>query len=102
MLAQFAERATAVIVIQVLAEADVDPTERGNIRLIDSETDQVQEIFVDAAAERRYRDALARHQESWHLAAKQTGAVMTTVVAEEILRDWRLETLVATGVLTIT
>ena len=101
MLAQFAERATAVIVVQVLAEADVDTTERGNIRLVDSETDQVQEIFVDAAAERRYRDALARHQESWHLAAKQTGAVMTTVVAEEILRDWRLETLVAAGVLTV-
>jgi len=102
VLAQFAERATAVVVVQVLAEVDVNPTERGNIRLIDSETETVQEIFVDAAAEKRYRDAFARHQESWHLAAKQTGAIMTTVVAEEILSDWRLEALAAAEVLTIT
>ena len=100
-LAQFAERATAVVVVQVLAEADVNPTERGNIRLIDSETDAVQEIFLDSVAEKRYRDAFARHQESWHLAAKQTGAIMTTVVAEEILSNWRLEALVASEVLTI-
>ena len=101
MLAQFAERATAVIVVQVLAEADVDPTAHGNIRLVDSETDQAQEIFVDTAAEKRYHDALTRHQESWHLAAKQTGAIMTTLVAEEILSSWRLEALVAAEVLTI-
>ena len=101
VLAQFAERATAVVVVQILAEVDVNPAERGNIRLIDSETEAVQEIFVDAAAEKRYRDALARHQESWHLAAKQTGAIMTTVVAEQILSDWRLEALVAAEILTI-
>ena len=102
MLAQFAEQATAVVVVQVLAEADANPTERGNIRLIDSETETVQEIFLDPVAAKRYRDALARHQESWHLAAKQTGAIITTVVAEEILSDWRLEALVAAEVLTIT
>lgn len=101
VLAQFAERATAVVVVQILAEADVNPTERGNIRLVDSETEAVQEIFVDAAAEKRYSDALARHQESWHLAAKQTGAIITTVIAEQILSDWRLEALVAAEVLTI-
>ena len=101
VLAQFAEQATAVIVVQVLAEADVNPTERGNLRLVDSETDAVREIFVDAVAEKRYRAAFTRHQESWHLAAKQTGTIMTTVVAEEILSDWRLETLVAAEVLTI-
>lgn len=101
VLAQFAERATAVVVVQVLAEADVNPTERGNIRLVDSETEIVQEIFVDAAAEKRYNAALARHQESWHLAARQTGAIMTTVIAEQILSDWRLEALVAAEVLTI-
>ena len=102
VLAQFAERATAVVVVQVLAVADVNPSERGNIRLIDSETEVVQEIFLDPSAEKRYRDAFARHQESWHLAAKQTGAIMTTVIAEEVLSDWRLEALVAAEVLTIT
>ena len=101
-LSHLAERATAVIVVQVLAEIDVNPMERGNIRLVDSETDEVQEIFLDAAAGKRYRDAFARHQENWHLAAKQTGAIMTTVVAEHILSDWRLEALVAAEALNIT
>lgn len=101
VLSHLAERATAVVVVQVLAEVDVNPTERGNIRLIDSETDEVQEIFLDATAEKRYRDALARHQENWHLAAKQTGTTITTVVAEHILTDWRLEALVAAEVLNI-
>ena len=79
----------------------MNPTERGNLRLVDSETDAVQEIFLDPVAEKRYRAAFARHQESWHLAAKQTGAMMTTVIAEQILSDWRLEALVAAEVLTI-
>ena len=101
-MSRFAERATAVVVVQILAEADVNPMERGNIRLVDSETDEAQEIFVDAGAESRYRAALAQHQESWHRAAKQAGAVMTTVVAEHILGDWRLEALVVDEVLKIT
>ncbi len=70
-LSHFAERATAVIVVQVLAEVDVNPMERGNIRLVNSETDEVQEIFVDAVAEKRYCSALARHQENWREFAKR-------------------------------
>ena len=101
VLAQFAERATAVVVVQVLAGTDVNPTERGNIRLVDSETDAVQEIFLDPVAEKRYRAAFTRHQERWHLAAKQMGAILTTVIAEQILSDWRLEGLVAAEILTI-
>ena len=100
-LSRLAERATAVILVQVLAEVDVNPIERGNIRLVDSETDEVQEIFLDTVAEKRYRAAFAHHQENWNLAAKRTGAVMTTVIAEHILSDWRLEPLVASEVLNI-
>ena len=54
-MSRFAERATAIVVVQVLAESDANPMERGNIRLVDSETDEVQEVFVDAGAENRYR-----------------------------------------------
>ncbi len=98
-MSRLAEQATAVVVVQVLAAADVNPIERGNIRLVDSESDEAQEVFVDAGAENRYRSALAQHQESWHRATKQAGAVMTTVVAEHILDDWRLEALVLDEVL---
>ncbi len=101
MLQHLAKEAAAVIVVQVLAHADVNPPEFGNIRLVDSETDQVHEIFVDASAVERYRHALTRHQQSWHLACRQIGAIMTTIVAEELVNEWRPEALVASEILKV-
>lgn len=98
---RLAEGATVAIVVQVLAQADVNPPEKGNLRLVDSETDEVHEIFLDALAAKRYRAGLSRHQQHWHRACRQTGAVMTTVVAEQVLRDWDLEELVAAGILEV-
>src|SRR5262249_30816784 len=97
----FAERAAVCVVLQVLAVADVNPPEGQSLRLVDVETDQVKEIHVDAVAARRYREALARHQENWHTACRQTGALFAVVVAEEGLRDWRLDELVAAEVLKV-
>jgi hypothetical protein len=94
-LKQFTEGASAAVVIQLLAEADVNPPEDGALRLVDAETDQVREIHVDAAIAQRYREGLARHQQNWHQACRATGAIFTTVVAETLLRDWKLDELVA-------
>jgi uncharacterized protein (DUF58 family) len=101
VLAACADRATAVVVVQVLAAADVNPPAEGNLRLVDVETGGVREVYVDAAARQRYREALARHQENWHQACRQVGGVFTTVVAEELLRDWRLDALVAAEILRV-
>jgi len=100
-LSHLSDSAVSVVVVQVLAGADVNPPERGNIRLLDSETDELQEVFIDATAERDYRDALARHQENWHRDCRQVGAVMNTLVAEELLGGWNLEALVASEVLEV-
>jgi hypothetical protein len=97
----FAERATVAVVVQLLAREDAEPPEGRSLRLVDSETDEVREIHVDALMARRYRDALARHQESWDLACRQAGATFVTVVAEELLQKWNLDTLVAAEVLTV-
>jgi uncharacterized protein (DUF58 family) len=96
-----AERAAAVVVVQVVAAADVNPPERGNVRLVDSESGEVMEIFLDAVAQQRYREAFSRHQQNWHRGCKQVGAVMTTVVAEDVVRDWDLEDLMAAEILTV-
>ena len=101
MLSTFAQKAASVVVVQLLARADVDPPRHGNVRLIDSETHLHQEIFIDAGAQRRYRRALARHQQNWHRACRQVGAVMTTIVAEQLVRDWRLDELLALEVLKV-
>ena len=86
--------AAVIAVVQVLAESDTEPPQRGSIRLVDSESGELQEVFVDAATQKRYRSALARHQENWSHAATQVGAVMTTLVAEHVLENWDLSPLV--------
>jgi uncharacterized protein (DUF58 family) len=100
-LRPLAERAAVVVVVQVLAEADVQPPESGNLRLVDSESGQTRDLRVDAAVVRRYREALARHQQNWHRACQQVGAVFTTAVAEALLRDWKLDDLVKAEVLRV-
>ncbi len=96
-----AQWATTVIVVQILAQADLHPPERGSVRLTDVETEQIHELLLNEAVVRRYRSALERHQQQWHLVCRQTGAVFTTVVAERIVRDWRLDELVAAEVLKV-
>jgi uncharacterized protein (DUF58 family) len=94
-LRSFTEGASAAVVIQLLAEADVHPPEDSPLRLIDAETEQMREIYVDAIRARRYREALARHQQNWHQACRASGAIFSTIVAETLLRDWKLDELIA-------
>jgi uncharacterized protein (DUF58 family) len=101
ILRPFAERSAVTVVVQLLARSDVDPPEGQSLRLIDSETGEMREIHVDALAARRYREALARHQENWVLACRQVGATFLTVVAEDLLKDWNLDALVAAEVLRV-
>jgi hypothetical protein len=100
-LRPLAERASVTLVLQVLAAVDARPPEGQSLRLVDAETDQVREIHIDASVARRYRDGLARHQENWHSACRQVGALFATVIAEDVLRDWNMDGLVATGVLKV-
>jgi len=100
-LRPLAERASVTLVLQVLAEIDAHPPEGMSLRLVDSETDLIREIHVDALAARRYREGLARHQENWHSACRQVGALFATVIAEDVLRDWNMDELVALGLLKI-
>lgn len=101
VLQSLAHGASSLVVAQTLASADANPPERGRVRLLDSETDERREIFIDDKAIRRYRDALARHQQNWHSACRQIGAVMVNVIAEDVVADWNLEALVKAGVLKV-
>jgi uncharacterized protein (DUF58 family) len=101
LLRPFAERAAVAVVVQLLARGDVDPPEGQSLRLVDSETDEIREIHVDAVAARRYRDALERHQDNWSQACRQTGVTFVSVVAEDLLRDWDLDVLVTSEILKV-
>ncbi|HEY3787489.1 MAG TPA: DUF58 domain-containing protein, partial [Urbifossiella sp.] len=99
MIRQLADRAAGAIVIQVLAAADADPPTVGYLRLHDVETDEMREVRIDAAAAGRYRENLARLQGDWSEACRAAGAVFATIVAEELVRDWQMDALIAAGVL---
>ena len=99
ILQSMARQAATVVVIQLLAQADTEPPHRGNVRLADAETGELREVFIDAAAQKRYRKALAQHQQNWNTAAKQVGASMTTLIADPLLEDFDLSNLVQTEIL---
>ncbi len=101
LLGWFADRTSHVIVIQVLARQDIEPPKQGYIRLVDSETSEVQEVYVDSLAQQQYQEAFERHQQHWMMAAQQAGAVFSTLVAEDLVGDWQLDELVAAEILYI-
>jgi len=101
LLLAVSQRAAAVYVIQVLAADDLTPPHQGNHRLVDSESGAAEELFLDAAAVARYRGNLQRHCDAWRQAARQTGAVLVPLVAEELCRTWDLSPLVEAGMLTL-
>jgi uncharacterized protein (DUF58 family) len=101
ILGPCADRATSVVIVQVLAEADKYPHRSGNLRLLDVETGEARDLRVDGNSLRRYIAALERHQQNWHNACRQVGAVFTSVIAEEIVQSWRLDDLVAAEILKV-
>ena len=101
ILRPFAERAAVSVVVHLMARADVEPPEGKSLRLIDSETGEMREIHVDAIAAKRYRDALGRHQQNWSAACRGVGAIFVPLIAEDLLRRWNLDALVAADVLRV-
>jgi uncharacterized protein (DUF58 family) len=100
-LRPLAERSASTVVVQLLARVDADPPQTGNLRLVDAETGLTRDLHVDEVLLRRYRDGLARHQQNWHRACRQVGAVFTTLIAESVLADWKFDDLVQAEVLRV-
>ncbi len=101
LLRRFADSAAAVAVIRIFAREDQTPPERGNIRLLDFETGEVLEIFIDAVAERRYREACERHRAQWERACREIGAQFIEIIAEDVAASdpWDLSPLQRAGIL---
>jgi len=84
ILRRLRDGAAALFVIQLLARDDATPPEQGNLRVVDSETGEESEIYIDSSIARQYADNLARLQQSWSDACRQCGAHLTTIVAEDL------------------
>lgn len=88
-LRRLADGAAAVFVIQLLSEADVAPPEHGNIHLIDSETGESMDLFIDAMVARRYQESFNRHRDNWREACRKTGARFASLTAENLAMELR-------------
>lgn len=84
LLRRLREGAAALFVIQLLAREDVEPPEHGNLRVVDSETGDESEIYIDSSIAKQYAENLSQLQQSWSDACRQCGAHMTTIVAEDL------------------
>jgi uncharacterized protein (DUF58 family) len=84
ILRRLRDGAAALFVIQLLAREDVTPPEHGNLRVVDSETGEENEIYIDSGMARQYADNLSQLQQSWSDACRQCGAHMTTIIAEDL------------------
>jgi uncharacterized protein (DUF58 family) len=84
LLRRLRDGAAALFVIQLLGRDDVTPPEHGNLRIVDSETGEESEIYIDSSIARQYSQNLAQQQQSWADACRQSGAHMTTLIAEDL------------------
>jgi len=84
LLRRLRDGAAALFVIQLLARDDATPPEHGNLRVVDSETGAESEIYIDSAVARQYAENLVQLQQSWADACRQSGARMTTIIAEDL------------------
>jgi uncharacterized protein (DUF58 family) len=99
VMRRLADNATQVWVIQLLAQADLNPPAHGSVRLRDSESGEEQDLYIDAQVEKRYRESLAEHQRQWELACRQTRSRLIPVVAESLLGSDSLRPLEQAGLL---
>ena len=84
LLRRLREGAAALFVVQLLARDDATPPEHGNLRVVDSETGDETEIYIDSGIAKQYTENLQQLQQSWANACRQCGAQMTTLIAEDL------------------
>lgn len=87
LLRMLSERSAKLIVVQVPGAVEVNPPERGNMRLIDSETGEKLEVFLDESARAQYMEGFEAHVRLWRDACRKVGAVMVQIEAEAFLNS---------------
>ena len=77
-------RLPRLLAVRPLPSDDATPPEHGNLRVVDSETGDESEIYIDSSIAKQYAGNLAQLQQSWADACRQCGAHMTTLIAEDL------------------
>lgn len=88
-----------VSAIQILSPEEIDPTVRGDWKLIDAETDAGTEVTLSPRLLRRYREALDRHTAALRDFCRGEGIAFLQLRTDTDLADTALRDLRAAGVL---
>ncbi len=98
--AVLARQDATVAVVQLMDQADREPPEQGTLRLVDSETGEVHELYVDSNVRRRYQTRLEEHTQAWERACRRQGIRFARLAAEAVL-EGDAEELIRRGVLQV-
>jgi len=93
IIQQFSQQSQSCLIIQVLADADITPPSHGSVRIIDSESNETQTVFIDADLQKRYTEAFNRHQSRWIEAASRQGCRFVPMIAESLIHQNHLKEL---------
>lgn len=99
LLHSLAANASAVIVVELVSAADENPEPFGDIRLVDVESGEEQDVIVNGANAAAFRGALLRHRQSWDEAVRECHATIVRAVAEEVGEDLLAAELAKAGIL---
>jgi uncharacterized protein (DUF58 family) len=83
-LSRFARDSTLTAVVRVLGGSDINPP-TGSVRLIDSETGETGEYFIDREAAESYTRELEHHMQHWHRACREFHAPLIELKASETM-----------------
>ena len=100
-ISRLSESASVLSIVQILAQSDITPPSHGNVRLVDSESGEHDEIYLDSTVQKRYRERLDRHNSNWGNAARQARATKTLIVAEDFIFHQQLPELIEAGILEV-
>jgi uncharacterized protein (DUF58 family) len=99
VIARIAANSAITIIVQLLATADIEPPGQGNVRLVDTETNERLEIYLDTTLRERYKKNLLNHQTQWHESSRRHNTKLITINAEEFLKTKRVDGLVSAEIL---
>lgn len=91
--------AALLVIIQLLAEKDVNPALSGNVRIIDTETKETLELMAEDPLIQEYFRNFSRHQQIWKESCSKNGAVFCHCVAEKLVTDFFPHELLRTEIL---
>ena len=100
LLAMLNENARGVFVVQLLGKNELNPVLDGNSKLLDVESGVEDDLFIDSTALRNYAEALKNHISFWQRSCREINGFLTTLEADSVCSEWKIDKLIEVGLIT--